>query len=99
MGVPEGSILGKEASHIDLKKLEGWAMSNSMKFNKGNWRIPHLRQGTPGSISRLGGRGCRTAQHERAWGFWSTASGLRVNRVPWQPKFPPFPGLHQAQHS
>ena len=54
LGVPEGSILGREALDIDVEKLEGWAMSNSMKFNKGNWRIPHLRQGNPGSMSRLG---------------------------------------------
>lgn len=53
-------ILNKELSpslsterQKDIDKLEGWAITNLMKFNKSKYQILHLRWGNLGCIYRL----------------------------------------------
>ncbi|KAJ7426227.1 rna-directed dna polymerase from mobile element jockey-like [Willisornis vidua] len=54
LGAAIDSLEGREALKRDLDKLEGWAMTNHMKFNKGKCHILHLGWGNLGCMYRQG---------------------------------------------
>ncbi|GAB0176367.1 mitochondrial enolase superfamily member 1 [Grus japonensis] len=68
MGVAVDSIEGGEALQRDLDRLENWAITNCMRFNKGKCRILHLGKGNPGYTYRLGDETLETSHAERDLG-------------------------------
>ncbi|GAB0188349.1 mitochondrial enolase superfamily member 1 [Grus japonensis] len=62
------SVEGGEALQRDLDRLENWAITNRMRFNKGKYRILHLGRGNPGYTYRLGDETLETSHAERDLG-------------------------------
>ena len=58
-----------------------------MTFNKSKCWIPHLGQGNPGYMYKLGDKRLESGPTERER-FGLVASCIRINSVPWQPKGP-----------
>ncbi|KAJ7395478.1 rna-directed dna polymerase from mobile element jockey-like [Pitangus sulphuratus] len=54
LGGAVDSLKGTETLQRDVDKLEGWAIANHMKLNKGKCQILHLGGGEPGCTYRLG---------------------------------------------
>ncbi|KAJ7407307.1 rna-directed dna polymerase from mobile element jockey-like [Pitangus sulphuratus] len=59
------SLEGREALQRDLIKLEDWAITNPMKFNRGKCQIRHLGWGNPGCTYRLGNEMLENSAMER----------------------------------
>ena len=68
LGGAVDSIEGGEALQRDLDRLENWAITNRMKFNKGKCQILHLGRGNPGYTYRLGNETLETSHAERDLG-------------------------------
>ena len=62
------SVEGGEALQRHLDRLENWAITNRMKFNKGKCQILHLGRGNPGYTYRLGNEMLETSHAERELG-------------------------------
>ncbi|KAJ7404857.1 rna-directed dna polymerase from mobile element jockey-like [Willisornis vidua] len=59
------SLKGREALQRDLNKLEDWAITNHMKFNKGKCWIMHLGWGNPGCMYGPGNEMLESSATER----------------------------------
>ncbi|GAB0176455.1 mitochondrial enolase superfamily member 1 [Grus japonensis] len=68
LGGAVDSVEGGEALQRDLDRLENWAITNRMRFNKGKCRILHLGRGNPGYTYRLGDKTLKTSHAERDLG-------------------------------
>ncbi|KAK4829956.1 hypothetical protein QYF61_008087 [Mycteria americana] len=61
---------GRESLQRDLDRLQSWAITNHMKFNKTQCWILHLRQGNPGYKYKLGDERLESSPVERDLGVW-----------------------------
>ncbi|GAB0205885.1 mitochondrial enolase superfamily member 1 [Grus japonensis] len=68
LGGAVDSIDSGEALQRDLDRLENWAITNRMSFNKGKCLILHLGMGHPGYTYRLGDETLETSHAERDLG-------------------------------
>ncbi|GAB0184565.1 mitochondrial enolase superfamily member 1 [Grus japonensis] len=68
LGGAVDSVKGGEALQRNLDRLENWAITNCMRFNKGKCRILHLGRGNSGYMYRLGNDTLETSQPERHLG-------------------------------
>ncbi|GAB0180473.1 spindle and kinetochore-associated protein 3 [Grus japonensis] len=68
LGGAVDSVEWGEASQRDLGRLENWAITNCMRFNKGKCWILHLGRGNPGYTHRLGDETLETSHAERDLG-------------------------------
>ncbi|GAB0175575.1 mitochondrial enolase superfamily member 1 [Grus japonensis] len=68
LGGAVDSVKGGEALQSDLDRLENWAITNRMRFNKGKCQILHLGRGNPGYTYRLGDETLETSHAERDLG-------------------------------
>ena len=74
VGGTEASTEGGEDLQRDVDKLENWASSNHMKYNKNKGLILHLGRHNPGHTDCLGDGTLEISATERGWGSWSTAN-------------------------
>ena len=64
------SLDGREARQRNLDRLEGWAITNHMKFNTIKYWILHLRRGSSGYLYKLGDERLKSSHTERDLGVW-----------------------------
>ncbi|KAK4827810.1 hypothetical protein QYF61_021802 [Mycteria americana] len=64
------SLKSREALQRDLDRLESWAITNHMKFNKSKCRILHLGQGSLGYTHKLGVERLESSPTERDLDVW-----------------------------
>ncbi|NWI48887.1 ITA8 protein, partial [Calyptomena viridis] len=98
LGGAVDSLEGREALQRDLEKLERWAITNYMKFNKGKYRILHLRWGNHGCMYRLGNEVLESSTSERDLGVLVSRKLNLSQQCPGSQEGQPCPGGHQAKH-
>ncbi|GAB0179064.1 hypothetical protein GRJ2_000371700 [Grus japonensis] len=68
LGGAVDSVEGGEALQRDLDRLENWAITNRMRFNRGKCQILHLGRDNPGYTYILGDETLETSHAERNLG-------------------------------
>ncbi|KAJ7410051.1 rna-directed dna polymerase from mobile element jockey-like [Pitangus sulphuratus] len=95
LGGDVDSFESRDALQRDLK-LENWAITNHMKFNKGKCWILHLGWDNPGCTSRLENEMLESSATERD--LRVLVNGNMSQQCPGSQEGQPCPGGHQAQH-
>ncbi|KAK4830589.1 hypothetical protein QYF61_011824 [Mycteria americana] len=70
LGGAVDSLEGRKALQGDLDRLESWAITNCMKFNKSKCRILQLVLGNPSYTYKVGDKRLETSPAERDLGVW-----------------------------
>ena len=76
------SIEGGKALQRDLEKLERWAITSPLKFNKSECHILHLGRGNPGYRYRLADETQESSPAERGLGVLVYSKLNMSNNVP-----------------
>ncbi|KAJ7401671.1 hypothetical protein BTVI_93157 [Pitangus sulphuratus] len=76
------SLEGREALQRGLNKLQDWAITNYMKFNKGKCQILHLGWGNSGCLYRMGNEMLESSAVERDLGVL-----VNVRLKVWAPQY------------
>ena len=70
LGGAVDSLESREALQRDLDRLESWAITNHMKFNKSKCQILHLGMGNPGYTYKVVDERLQSSPAERDLGVW-----------------------------
>ncbi|GAB0179113.1 mitochondrial enolase superfamily member 1 [Grus japonensis] len=98
LGGAVDSVEGGEALQRDLDRLENWAITNRMRFNRGKCQILHLGRDNPGYTYILGDEMLDTSHAERDLGVLVDSKLNVSQQCARLPGRPPYPGVHQARH-
>ncbi|KAJ7424370.1 hypothetical protein BTVI_06590 [Pitangus sulphuratus] len=86
------SLEGREALQRDLNKLEDWAITNHVKFNKGNCQILHLGWNNPRYVYRLWNQMLKSSAMERDLGVMVNGKLKMSQQCPGSQEGQPCPG-------
>ena len=68
LGGAVGTLEGREDLQRDMDRLESWAITSCMNFNKSKRQILHLWHSNPGCTYRLGNERLESSSAERGMG-------------------------------